>query len=467
MTNKKVSSSKSGEKKNGKLFGTDGIRGTANQYPMTPDIVVKVGQAIGHLLQQSNGGQTIHKVVIGKDTRLSGYMIEQALSSGLNSMGIHVQLVGPLPTPGIGYLTRTMRASAGIVISASHNPFHDNGIKVFGADGYKISAEMEQQIEELVLGEDMSQYLPPSNEIGRTKRIEDAQGRYIVYVKGTFPLEYTLDGMRIVLDTANGAAYKVAPAMFEELGAEVIHLGDNPNGININDKVGALHPAKLAEAVLQYRADVGISLDGDADRVIMVNEMGEIVNGDHILAICALHMKERGLLKKNTIVATEMSNFGLEKSMAQAGIKMVKVGVGDKYVVEEMRKHGYNLGGEQSGHIIFLDHTTTGDGCIAALSVLAVMKQTGKKMSDLSNVFEDMPQVLINCRVKRRVPLHEIKGYDELVKDIERRLTGEGRLFVRFSGTEPVIRVLVEGPDKALISQYAEEVASFLEKELS
>jgi len=468
MTNKKVSKTDSkADKRSGKLFGTDGIRGTANQYPMTPDMVVKVGQAIGYLLQQSVSAPSVLKVVIGKDTRLSGYMIEQALSSGLNSMGVQVQLVGPLPTPGIGYLTRTMRASAGIVISASHNPFHDNGIKIFGPDGFKISEEMEQQIEELVLADEMNQFLPPSREIGRTKRIEDAQGRYIVYVKGTFPLEYTLDGMRIVLDTAHGASYKVAPAVFEELGAEVIHLGDSPNGININDKVGALHPVKLAEAVLQYRADVGISLDGDADRVIMVNEQGDIVNGDHILAICALHMKERGLLKKNTLVATEMSNFGLEKAMNHAGIKVVKVGVGDKYVVEEMRRHGYNLGGEQSGHIIFLDHTTTGDGCIAALSVLAVMKQTGKKMSDLSNVFEDMPQVLINCRVKRRVPLHEIKGYAELVKDIETRLTGEGRLFVRFSGTEPVIRVLVEGPDKALINQYAEEMASFLEKELS
>jgi phosphoglucosamine mutase len=462
MTNKKVSKV---DKKHGKLFGTDGIRGTANQYPMTPDMVVKIGQAIGHLLQKQNGG--VKKVVIGKDTRLSGYMIEQALASGLNSMGIFVQLVGPLPTPGIGYLTRTMRASAGIVISASHNPFHDNGIKVFGPDGFKIAEEMENEIERLVLEEDLTQYLPPSREIGRTRRIEDAQGRYIVYVKGTFPLEYTLDGMRIVLDTANGASYKVAPSVFQELGAEVIQLGDDPNGTNINDKVGALYPAKLAEAVLQYRADVGISLDGDADRVIMVDETGEIVNGDRILAICALHMKERGLLKKNTLVATQMSNFGLEKRMNESGIKVIKTGVGDKYVVDEMRKNGYNLGGEQSGHIIFLDHTTTGDGCIAALSVLAVMKQTEKKMSELNHVFEDVPQVLINLRVRHRKELHQIAGYDALIKSIETKLNGDGRLFVRFSGTEPVIRVLVEGPDKAAISHYAEQIASFLEKELS
>ncbi len=455
--------------KSNRLFGTDGIRGTANQFPMTPDIVLKVGQAIGHLLHKQTrpGASSIRKVVIGKDTRLSGYMIEQALSSGLNSMGVHVQLVGPLPTPGIGYLTRTMRADAGIVISASHNAFQDNGIKIFGLDGFKIADDMEREIEHLVLHEDMTRYLPHSREVGRTRRIDDAQGRYIVYVKSTFPLEYTLDGLRIVLDTAHGAAYKVARAVFEELGAEVIQLGDEPNGININDKVGALYPAKLADAVIQYRADVGISLDGDADRVIMVDERGEVMNGDHILALCALHMKDLGILKKNTLVATQMSNFGLEKKMAEHGIQLVKVGVGDKYVVEEMRKNGYNLGGEQSGHIIFLDHTTTGDGCVAALNVLAVMKQTGKRASELNRVIEDVPQVLINCRVKRRTELAEIKGYAELIAKIEKQLNNEGRLFVRYSGTEPLLRILVEGPDKIKITEYAEKIAQFLEKELS
>lgn len=452
-----------------RLFGTDGIRGTANQFPMIPDIVLKVGQAIGHLLhkQARPGASAIRKVVIGKDTRLSGYMIEQALSSGLNSMGVHVQLVGPLPTPGIGYLTRTMRADAGIVISASHNAFQDNGIKVFGPDGYKIAEEMELEIERLVLHEDLTRYLPHSREIGRTKRIDDAQGRYIVYVKSTFPLENTLDGVRLVLDTANGAAYKVAPQVFSELGAEVIQLGDEPNGININDKVGALYPAKLAEAVIQYRADVGISVDGDADRVIMVDEKGHVMNGDHILAICALHMKERGLLKKNTLVATQMSNFGLEKRLNEDGIQVIKVGVGDKYVVEEMRKNGYNLGGEQSGHIIFLDHSTTGDGCIAALSILGVMKQTGKKASELNHVIEDVPQILINCRVKRRTELSEIQGYAELIARIENQLSNEGRVFVRYSGTEPLLRILVEGPEKIKITEYAEQIAQFLEKELS
>jgi phosphoglucosamine mutase len=452
-----------------RLFGTDGIRGTANQYPMTPDMVVKVGQAIGYLLQRQElpWASPVRKVVIGKDTRLSGYMIEQALASGLNSMGVHVQLLGPLPTPGIGFLTRNMRASAGIVISASHNAFHDNGIKVFNYDGFKIPDEMEKQIERLVLEEDLTKFLPPSHQVGRTRRIEDSQGRYILYVKNTFPYEYTLDGLRIVLDTANGAAYKVAPAIFQELGAEVIQLGDDPNGTNINDKVGALYPAKLAEAVVQYRADVGISLDGDADRVIMVDEKGQIMNGDHILGICALHMKKKGTLKHNTLVVTQMSNFGLEKKMNESGIEVVKTGVGDKYVVEELRRHGYNLGGEQSGHIIFLDATTTGDGCVAALNVLAVMKQTGVKMSDLNRIIEDVPQVLINLRVKKRRDLDSIPGYNDLCNRITKELAGLGRIFIRFSGTEPVIRVLVEGPDKVQINSYAAEIAEFLENHLS
>lgn len=452
-----------------KLFGTDGIRGTANVFPMMPDMVVKIGQAVGYLLQKQQlpwSSQT-RKVVIGKDTRLSGYMIEQALAAGLNSMGVHVQLVGPLPTPGIGFLTRDMRATAGIVISASHNAYHDNGIKIFGYDGFKIPDEMEREIERLVLEEDLTKFLPASNMVGRTRRIDDSQGRYILYVKNTFPLEYTLDGLRIVLDTANGAAYKVAPAIFQELGAEVIQLGDDPNGTNINDKVGALYPAKLAQAVTEYRADVGISLDGDADRVIMVDEKGQIMNGDHILGICALHMKKKGTLNKNTLVVTQMSNFGLEKKMNEAGIQVVKTGVGDKYVVEEMRRNGYNLGGEQSGHIIFLDHTTTGDGCVAALNVLAVMKQTGVKMSELNRVIEDTPQVLINLRVKNRKDIDTLPGYKELIQTIEQELQGHGRVFVRFSGTEPVIRVLVEGPDKLKINEYAGRIAELLESHLS
>mgnify|MGYP000556000665 FL=1 len=417
-----------------KLFGTDGIRGTSNQYPMIPEVVVKIGQAIGLLIRKKiiSSPSQANRVVIGKDTRLSGYMIEQALSSGLNSMGIYVQLVGPLPTPGIGYLTRTMRAAAGIVISASHNAYQDNGIKIFGPDGFKLDDQLEKQIEALVAEDEMMKMLPPSKDVGRTKRIEDAQGRYIVYAKSAFPLEYTLDGLRIVLDTAHGAAYKVAPAIFEELGAEVIHVGNQPNGTNINDKVGALHPSLISQAVVQYRADVGIGLDGDADRVIMIDEKGKLVNGDHILAICALHMQKKKILNHNTLVVTQMSNFGLEKKMSEYGIKVIKTNVGDKHVVEEMRKNGYNLGGEQSGHIILLDHSTTGDGTVAALNVLSVMKETGKKMSELSNVFEDVPQVLINCRVRSRVELNQIKGYQELLKEKEAELVMANNRYASF-----------------------------------
>ncbi|MBC7465380.1 MAG: phosphoglucosamine mutase [Bdellovibrio sp.] len=452
-----------------KLFGTDGIRGTSNQFPMIPDVVVRIGQAIGYLIRTkkiSSPSQT-NKVVIGKDTRLSGYMIEQALSSGLNSMGINVQLVGPLPTPGIGYLTRTMRAASGIVISASHNAYQDNGIKIFGPDGFKLDDTFEKEIESLVANTDLTKLLPPAKDVGRTRRIEDAQGRYIVYAKNAFPLEYTLDGLRIVLDTAHGAAYKVAPAIFEELGAEVIHVGNSPNGTNINDKVGALHPSLLSQAVVQYRADVGIGLDGDADRVIMVDETGKMINGDHILAICALHMKSKNQLNKNTLVVTQMSNFGLEQAMNANGIEVVKTNVGDKYVVEAMRKGGFNIGGEQSGHLIFLDYSTTGDGTVAALKVLSVMRETGKKISQLSAVFEDVPQVLINCRVRSRVELDQINGYDTLLKQTEAELKGEGRIFIRYSGTEPLIRILVEGSNKAKISAIAQKMAEFLEKEIS
>lgn len=452
-----------------KLFGTDGIRGTANTEPMTPDLVMKVGQAIGHILTQNHDPVKSDKrmVLIGKDTRLSGYMLEQALSSGLNSMGVFVQLTGPLPTPGIGFLARNMRADAGIIISASHNAYYDNGIKVFGADGFKISAEMERAIEEFVAEDDVYRYLASADKVGRTRRIDDAAGRYIVFAKNTFPLDQSLDGMRIVLDCANGASYKTAPAIFEELGAEVIVIGNQPNGFNINDKVGALYPEKVCEAVKKYRADVGISLDGDADRVIMADERGEIVNGDHILSVCALHMKDLGILPENSIVATQMSNLGLDLALKEHGIQVIRTDVGDKYVVEEMRKKGISLGGEQSGHIIHLDHSTTGDGCVAALNVLSVMKTKGKKLSELKKIFKDVPQVLINRKVKYKKPLEEIKGYLDMLRDVEKRLGDEGRTFVRFSGTEPVIRVLVEGKDRRLIGKCAEELASHLQKELS
>lgn len=450
-----------------KLFGTDGIRGTANRYPMTPDIALKVGQALGYVLKnQPERRSSKLTVLIGKDTRLSGYMIEQAMAAGLNSMGVRVLLTGPLPTPGIGFVAQNMRADAGVVISASHNAFQDNGIKIFGSNGFKIPQSLEQEIERLVFDDKLAEHLEVANEIGRTRRIDDAQGRYIVYAKSTFPLNLSLEGLRIVLDCANGAAYNVAPAIFEELGAEVILLGNTPNGRNINDKCGALYPQRTSEEVNRYRADLGISLDGDADRVIMVDELGRIVNGDHILAITAIHKKKAGQLPLDTVVATEMSNVGLEHCLANYGIKLLRTDVGDKYVVEEMRKHGYTIGGEQSGHIIFSEHSTTGDGCLAALNVLAVMRKTGKKLSELSDVMTDVPQVLINTRVKNKMDLQQIPGYEDLIKSAYDRLKSRGRIFVRYSGTEPVVRVLVEGPDKNLIDALAEEISTYLLKNL-
>jgi phosphoglucosamine mutase len=449
-----------------KLFGTDGIRGTANAFPMTPELVVRIGQALGFVLKAQSGKGASRTVLIGKDTRLSGYMIEQAMASGLNSMGIRVLLTGPLPTPGIGFVAQNMRADAGVVISASHNAYTDNGIKIFGPDGFKISSAMEEEIERLVFSEELELHLAESKSVGRTRRIDDADGRYIVYAKNSFPLDLSLEGMRIVLDCAHGAAYKVAPAIFSELGAEVIVTGNEPNGLNINDKVGALFPQKTCEDVLRYRADMGITLDGDADRVILVDERGRIVNGDHILAILGLHLKAQSKLNKNTIVATEMSNVGLDIKMKAHGIHIVRTDVGDKYVVDEMRKSGFNLGGEQSGHIINLDHSTTGDGTLAALGVLAVMRAQDKPLSFLNDLIEDVPQVLINTRVKNKKDLAAIPGYSELVSKISDSMKGEGRIFVRFSGTEPVVRVLVEGPDRKRISAYAEEISQFLQRQL-
>jgi phosphoglucosamine mutase len=451
-----------------RLFGTDGIRGTANKFPMTSDVIVKVGQAMGLLLRQ-HPRKSGHKpmVLIGKDTRLSGYMVEQALASGLNSMGVGVQLTGPLPTPGIGFLARNMRVDAGIIISASHNPFDDNGIKIFGADGFKIPDSMEREIERLVDENELTEHLASGDSIGRTRRIDDAAGRYIVYAKNAFPLNLSLDGMRIVLDCANGAAYKVAPAIFSELGADLVVIGDEPNGYNVNDKCGALHPETLCDAVLKYRADVGISLDGDADRVIMADKNGKVVNGDHILAVCAIHLSKKKALPQNTIVATQMSNVGLDLAMKKHGIYVVRTDVGDKNVVEAMRQQGYTLGGEQSGHIIHLDHSTTGDGCVAALNVLAVMRAENKSLHELSATMEDVPQVLINTRVKNRKDLASIPGYTKLIEAAEKKLAGHGRCFVRFSGTEPLVRVLVEGPDKNQIGQLAEEITQFLQSELA
>ncbi len=452
-----------------KLFGTDGIRGTANTYPITPDLVVKIGQALGAVLKKHSSRKG-HKrtVLIGKDTRLSGYMIEQSIAAGLNSMGVRVFLTGPLPTPGIGFVAQNMRADAGVVISASHNAFQDNGIKIFDHEGFKISSEMEEEIEALVFDDkQLAKSLEAPNEVGRTRRIDDAAGRYIVHAKNSFPLAYDLEGLRIVLDCANGAAYRVAPAILEELGAEVILLGAKPNGRNINAESGALYPHRTAQEVKTYRADLGITLDGDADRVIMVDEKGRIVNGDHILAILATHLKSEGKLKNNTVVATQMSNVGLDNYLRDQGIALVRTDVGDKYVVDEMRKNGYNIGGEQSGHIISLDHSTTGDGCVAALSVMAVMQATGKTLSELNDLMSDVPQVLVNARVKEKVQLDQLEGYDKLIKSISDQLGDKGRVFVRYSGTEPVLRVLVEGNQRQQIASFAEEIAAFVTRKIS
>ncbi len=463
-TEKKISIP-TGKARSKKLFGTDGIRGKAGSFPMTPDLVLKVGQALGYLLTKGKQKSETTKVVIGKDTRLSGYMVEQALASGLNSVGVHVQLIGPLPTPGIGYLAQNMRADAGIIISASHNPYYDNGIKIFRNDGFKISDETEEEIEKLVLEADLNDYLVEEDHIGRTKRIEDAAGRYIVYAKNAFPLNLSLEGVRIVLDCANGAAYKVAPMVFTELGAEVIVLSDKPDGFNINRESGALHPEALAEAVKKYRADLGIALDGDADRIIMVDEEGKVVNGDAILAVAAIHFKETGFLKQDKVIATSMSNLALDELLNENGIEVIRVGVGDKNVVKAMRDLDVNVGGEQSGHIIFLDHGTTGDGIVASLKVLEVMQSKKVKLSSLSNRLKPYPQRQINVKVKVKKTLDEISGYNELLEALTKKLKS-GRIMVRYSGTEPLVRILVEGRKLNLISEVAAEMEQFLKKEL-
>ena len=450
--------------KNKKLFGTDGIRGRANFFPVTPDIALKAGQALGLLLKEKYPEEKQHIVLIGKDTRLSGYMLEQALASGLNSMGVWVQLTGPLPTPGIGFLAQNMRVSAGLVISASHNPYYDNGIKIFFSDGFKISAQEEKKIEELVLSNKLK---PSLQEVGRTRRIVDAAGRYIVFAKRSFPKEQSLKNMKIVLDCANGAAYKVAPAIFTELGAEVIATGNQPNGFNINKETGALYPKKIAEMVLKHKADLGISLDGDGDRLIMSDEKGNILNGDHILGICSLYLKSQNRLPKGKVVITHLSNSGLEESLAKNGISCIRTDVGDRNVVEVMREKNILLGGEPSGHIIFLNHSTTGDGCIAALNVLAAMKQKKQKLSSLKSQIKEKPQISLKRPVKEKVSLESIPGYREFINSVKKDLKKEGRVLVRYSGTEPLVRIFVEGDNLSLIEKQAQKINSFLEQNLS
>ncbi len=442
-----------------RLFGTDGIRGIANVEPMTTETAMQLGRAVAHLYHRPGHRG---KIVIGKDTRLSGYMFEQAIAAGICSMGADVLLCGPLPTPGIAFITSSMRADAGIVISASHNPYQDNGIKIFAADGFKLPDAAEARIEQLMASDELDAARPPAAEVGRASRLDDARGRYIVFLKSSFPRQFTLDGLKIVVDSANGAAYKVAPAVLQELGATVYALGDEPDGKNINELVGALHPQAMCQAVVDLGAHVGIALDGDADRVIFADEKGRIVDGDSIMALCARRLLQRGELKQNTLVATVMSNLGLERSIQQLGGKLLRTAVGDRYVVEAMRQNGYNLGGEQSGHLIFLDHMTTGDGMIAALQVLAQLLETGKPLSELASVMTAYPQVLVNIKVKHRHPLGELPTVQAMISDIEQKLGSDGRVLVRYSGTEAKARVMIEGPSTPVIEQYAQELAAEL-----
>ena len=446
-----------------RLFGTDGVRGVANNYPMTTEIAMQLGRAVAYVFKN---GHRRHRIVIGKDTRLSGYMIENALASGICSMGVDVLLVGPLPTPGIAFITTSMRADAGVVISASHNPYQDNGIKFFSADGFKLPDETELRIEELIFSNQIESLRPVASEVGKAFRIDDACGRYVVFLKHCFPRELDLMGLKIVLDCANGAAYKAAPAVLAELGAEVIPMGVSPNGVNINAGCGSLHPAGIAAAVREHGAHLGMALDGDADRVIFVDENGREVDGDHIMAICARDMLQRGKLAHNTLVATVMSNMGLDLAVQEMGGRVVKTAVGDRYVVEEMRRGGYNLGGEQSGHMIFLDHNTTGDGMIAALQVLAIMQRSGRTLSELAGVMTALPQVLVNVRVARRQDWRQVPEVAQVIAAAEAELAGSGRVLIRYSGTEPLLRIMLEGREEGRIIALAEEIAGAMEHHL-
>ncbi len=446
---------------NRKLFGTDGIRGVANVDPMTGEMAMQLGRAIAHIFKEAKGK---HRIVVGKDTRLSGYMLETAIASGICSMGADVWLVGPLPTPGISFITTSMRANAGVVISASHNPYYDNGIKIFSQNGFKLPDEMEQRIEELILTNHLHSLRPTANEIGKAHRIEDAIGRYVVFLKNTFPDDLTLDGLRIALDCANGAAYRVAPAVFEELGAEVIPIGVEPNGENINQNCGSLHPEVVSRLVLEKKADIGMALDGDGDRIVFVDRFGKLVNGDQILAICGLHMLSENRLKKGTLVTTVMSNMALDRTIEKAGGRVVRTRVGDRYVVEEMVRGGYNLGGEQSGHTIFLDYNPTCDGTLTALQVLAIMKRKELPLDELARKMEPLPQVIYNVKVKEKKEFSKFPEMEKEIQKIEKSLGDSGRILIRYSGTEPLLRIMVEGEDEVKLHRYAQDIKDLVRR---
>lgn len=446
-----------------RLFGTDGVRGLANVYPMSPDMVLRLGQAIGIYFGARHPKA---RILIGKDTRLSGYMLEQALCSGICSVGVDAYFLGPLPTPGIAYLTRGMRASAGIVISASHNPYHDNGIKIFSSDGYKLPDDVEDELEKIVGDTSLAENAPTGSGIGRARRIEDAIGQYAVFLKEQFPKHLRLDGLRIVIDCANGAGYRVAPKVFSELGAEIFVIGDEPNGMNINDHCGALFPQTLREKVLLYKADLGIALDGDADRIVVIDEKGELVDGDEMLAACGVYMLQKNALRNKTVVSTVMSNMGLDVALSRAGGVLLRTKVGDRYVMEAMRKGDHMLGGEQSGHLIFRDSSTTGDGILAGLKFLEMMIEQGRKASELRQTMERLPQLVINVKVKAKIPLESLKDFQKSLKQAEKKLNGKGRVLVRYSGTESLARIMVEGESRDEIETMAHELSRELTKSI-
>ncbi len=446
-----------------KLFGTDGVRGVANVEPVTSETALKLGRAAAHVFRTRAPvakGHGRHKIVVGKDTRLSGYMLENAISAGILSMGVDVLLIGPLPTPGVAYITRSLRADAGIVLTASHNSYEDNGIKFFRDDGYKLDDAIEKQIEELVFSGEIEKIRPTADEIGKAMRIDDALGRYVESAKAAFPKGMTLDGLHVAVDVGNGATYKSTPCVLQELGAKVTVLNNMPDGTNINKECGSTYPDAVCRAVHEHGADIGISHDGDGDRVQLCDEAGNLVDGDDVLAITALDWIARGTLRKNTLVATVMSNLGLDHAVRQAGGQVVRTQVGDRYVIERMLQDDLNVGGEQSGHMIFRDFTTTGDGIVSALQVLRIMMDTGKTLSELRKVCTKFPQVVVNVRVKDKPAWDTLPDIMKLVKDVEGKLNGQGRVLLRYSGTEPKARLLIEGPDGDQIQSFANDIAN-------
>jgi phosphoglucosamine mutase len=453
-----------------KIFGTDGVRGTANIEPVTAETALKLGRAAGHVfknVQTQARGRGRHKIVLGKDTRLSGYMLENAISSGILSMGVDVLFIGPLPTPGVAYVTRSLRADAGIVITASHNPYDDNGIKFFRADGYKLDEKIEREIEDLVFNGGIENIRPTADEIGKAVRIDDALGRYIEHAKASFPRGMTLEGLRIVVDCAHGAAYKSTPCVLSELGAEVIVYGNQPDGKNINKDCGSMHPALMCQKIWDHRADVGIAHDGDADRVLLSDENGRLIDGDDIMAIAGLDMLAQGTLAEKTLVSTVMSNAGLDTAILAAGGNVVRTAVGDKNVIDEMLRNGFSFGGEQSGHMIFRDYSSTGDGLVCALQILRIMRAREMPLSRLAQCWTRFPQLVTNIVVREKRPFPELDGLGKLVDEAEVELKGQGgRVFLRYSGTEPKARLLLEGRDQALLEKWAQKISDVIKRQV-